>query len=164
MASAHRRLRLGDDLETARADEFLAAVLEDLAETQTDGGRIAVRGVLSPIEVSARDATTLGILVGELVTNALKYAFPGARSGTITVTMARDEEDVPTLCVKDDGVGMSEGENATESGLGSVIVKQLSAQFGGEPHYASVDGGGLEVIIRLPELGRARMAKKDDAN
>ncbi|MBB4051979.1 two-component sensor histidine kinase/CHASE3 domain sensor protein [Devosia subaequoris] len=164
VASAHRRLRLGDDLETARADEFLAAVLEDLAETQTDGGRIAVRGVLSPIEVSARDATTLGILVGELVTNALKYAFPGARSGTITVTMARDEEDVPMLCVKDDGVGMPEGENATESGLGSVIVKQLSAQFGGEPHYATVDGGGLEVIIRLPELGRASTAKKDDAN
>ncbi|WP_375599883.1 sensor histidine kinase [Devosia sp. Naph2] len=161
VASAHRRLRLGDDLETARADEFLTAVLEDLAETQTDGERIVVRGALSPIEVSARDATTLGILVGELVTNALKYAFPDERRGTISVTLARDNDGVPLLSVRDNGVGLPQGAE-TETGLGSVIVKQLSGQFGGEPHYARADGGGLDVSVRLPELGSHKTAAKDE--
>ncbi|RYE71680.1 MAG: histidine kinase, partial [Oxalobacteraceae bacterium] len=81
IASAHRRLRLGDDMESASADEFLSAVLEDIATTQTDSGRITIEGKIERIEVSARDATTLGILVGEFVTNALKHGFPDGRRG-----------------------------------------------------------------------------------
>ena len=153
VASAHRRLRLGDDLETARANDFLSAVLEDIAATQTDGGRIVVEGDLDAIEVSARDATTLGILVGELVTNALKYAFPGDRKGRILVRLQRDEHGVPVLSVTDDGVGLPLGHMTTDAGLGSVIVRQLSGQFGGEPSYSKVPGGGLEVRVHLPDLG-----------
>lgn len=153
VASAHRRLRLGDDLETASANEFLSAVLEDIAATQTDGERIMVVGELAPIEVSARDATTLGILVGELVTNALKYAFPEGREGRIVVQLDRDREGMPVLCVRDNGVGMPPGHEATEAGLGSVIVRQLAGQFGGEPIYSVPEGGGVEVKVLLPELG-----------
>ncbi|WP_338720592.1 CHASE3 domain-containing protein [Devosia sp. XK-2] len=162
VASAHRRLRLGDDLETASADEFLAAVLEDIAETQIDSGRVLVRSELAPIEVGARDATTLGILVGELVTNALKHAFPGDRRGEILVTLARTEDDVPALSVKDNGVGIAPDGEMGETGLGSVIVRQLSSQFGGEPEYRAVESGGLEVTVLLPELGSAAPARDDE--
>lgn len=162
VASAHRRLRLGDDLETASADEFLAAVLEDIAETQIDSGRVLVRSELAPIEVGARDATTLGILVGELVTNALKHAFPGDRRGEILVTLARTEDGVPALSVKDNGVGIAPDGEMGETGLGSVIVRQLSSQFGGEPEYRAVESGGLEVTVLLPELGSAAPARDDE--
>ncbi|MCP8884022.1 CHASE3 domain-containing protein [Devosia sp. XJ19-1] len=161
VASAHRRLRLGDDLETASADEFLSAVLEDIAETQTDGGRITLQGELSPIEVSARDATTLGILVSELVTNALKYGFPGERKGKINVSLWRNDDGVPVLSVKDDGVGMPPDMAETEAGLGSLIVQQLAGQFGGEPAYGVPEGGGVDVTIQMPELGRAMPSIED---
>jgi two-component sensor histidine kinase/CHASE3 domain sensor protein len=162
VASAHRRLRLGDDLETASADEFLSAVLEDIAETQTDGGRINLRGELAPIEVSARDATTLGILVGELVTNALKYAFPGERKGDIIVTFGRDEAGVPVLTVRDTGVGMPPEDTAGEPGLGSVIIRQLSEQFGGKPSYRTPTDGGTEITIGLPQLVKVAAAHPED--
>ncbi|SMQ72211.1 Two-component sensor histidine kinase, contains HisKA and HATPase domains [Devosia lucknowensis] len=152
VASAHRRLRLGSDLERASADEFLAAVLEDIAETQTDGGRILLSGQIDAIEVSARDATTLGILVGELVTNALKYAFPDERRGEINVTLKLDDRDVPVLIVRDNGVGMPAPAGDSEQGLGSVIIRQLSEQFGGLPDYTVPEGGGTKVTILLPEL------------
>jgi Signal transduction histidine kinase len=154
VASAHRRLRLGDDLETASANEFLSAVLEDLADTQTDGGRVTLRSELAPIEVGARDATTLGILVGELVTNALKYAFPGDRRGEIAVVLDRDDRGTPRLKVTDNGVGMPEPEHGSEAGLGSVIIKQLAEQFGGEPGYRTPPGGGTEVTVLLSALSR----------
>ena len=152
VASAHRRLRLGDDLETASADEFLSAVLEDLAETQTDSGRVNLRSELSPIEVGARDATTLGILVGELVTNALKYAFPEERRGEIAVVLDRNEDGTPRLSVTDNGVGMPGMEQGSEAGLGSVIIRQLAEQFGGEPFYGTPPGGGTEVVVLMPAL------------
>lgn len=152
IASAHRRLRLGDDMETASAAEFLSAVLEDIALTQTDSGRIAIEGKIESIEVSARDATTLGILVGEFVTNALKHGFPDGRRGCVEVALFRDEAGVPTLKVSDNGVGMPEGQE--EGGLGSVIIRQLSGQFGGNPAFASVPNEGVTITVSLPALDR----------
>lgn len=156
IASAHRRLRLGDDLETASADEFLDAVLEDIASTVSDPKAVALVGRIDPIVISARDATTVGILVGELVTNALKHAFPDGRAGTITVSLKRDDAGVPVLAVSDDGVGLPQDGEAGESGLGSVIVKQLSNQFGGVPDYSAAGGGGLVVRVSLPGLDGAQ--------
>ena len=152
IASAHRRLRLGGDFETASADEFLDAVLEDIATTASDARTIKLAGEFDPIVVGARDATTLGILVAELVTNAVKHAFPEGRSGTITVTLKRDEVGVPTLRVLDDGVGMTGEQLPGDGGLGSVIIKQLATQFGGEPYYERRDGGGLIVSVSLPGI------------
>ena len=152
IASAHRRLRLGSDLETASADEFLQAVLDDITTTATDARAVAIEGVFEPIMVRARDATTIGILVAELVTNALKHAFPDGRSGTILVTLKRDAEGVPVLCVADDGVGLSDGATSGEGGLGSVIVSQLAGQFGGAPHYEARLTGGLSVTVPMPDI------------
>jgi two-component sensor histidine kinase/CHASE3 domain sensor protein len=154
IASAHRRLRLGGDLETASADEFLDAVLEDIAATASDTRNIKLVGQFDPIVVSARDATTMGILVGELVTNAVKHAFPAGRAGTITVILKRDTAGVPLLNVVDDGVGIA-GDQPGEGGLGSVIVRQLAKQFGGEPHYEQRAGGGLSVRLPLPGIDDA---------
>lgn len=152
IASAHRRLRLGGDFETASADEFLDAVLEDIATTASDAKNVRLVGAFEPIVVSARDATTLGILVGELVTNAVKHAFPDGRRGTITVTLKRDDGGTPRLSVVDDGVGIAGDQQPGEGGLGSVIVKQLATQFGGEPHYERRAEGGLSVTVSLPGI------------
>ncbi|KKB80247.1 hypothetical protein VW35_07505 [Devosia soli] len=154
IASAHRRLRLGDDMESASAQDFLSAVLEDIATTQTDSGRISIEGKIDGIEVSARDATTLGILVGEFVTNALKHAFPNGRRGKVEVSLYRDPDGIPTLLVADNGVGIS-GELG-EGGLGSVIIRQLAGQFGGTPQYTSGPGTGLRVIVSLPALTKSQ--------
>lgn len=149
IASAHRRLRLGDDLESTSASEFLSAVIDDIKVTQTDSARARIQSEIESIEVSARDATTIGILVGELVTNAFKHAFPDGRQGTIFVRLAR-EEGVPVLSVVDDGIGLPPAPG--EGGLGSVIIQQLAGQFGGTPHYESRDSGGVKVTISLPNL------------
>lgn len=152
IASAHRRLRLGDDFESAHTDDFLSAVIEDIVRTQTDADRIAIRAEIEPIIMGARDATTLGILAGELITNALKHAFPDGRRGTIAVTLFKNEDGVPLLEIRDDGIGMPDGPPEDASGLGSAIVRQLSGQFGGEPIYRSGPDGGLSVTIRLNTL------------
>lgn len=152
IAAAHRRLRLGHDLETASTDEFLDAVLEDLAMTISSSQNITLTGHIDPIVISARDATTLGILLSELVTNAIKHAFPGPSGGAIEVQLKRID-DVPTLTVQDNGVGLSASEDGSaEGGLGGVIVKQLAGQFGGSPNYQALEEGGLLVSIALPGL------------
>ena len=158
IASSHRRLRLGDDLETAIADDFLEAVLEDLATTVTSTKAVTLVGEIDPIVIGARDATTIGILVGELVTNALKHAFPQERGGKVTVRLRCDANGVPVLSVIDNGVGIGPELQPGEGGLGSVIVKQLATQFGGVPEYVRAAEGGLIVIVPLPGIANATPA------
>lgn len=151
IAAAHRRLRLGHDLETVIADDFLDAVLEDLATSISSAEKITLVGQIDPIVISARDATTLGILLSELVTNAIKHAFPNGAGGTIEVQLKR-ENGVPTLSVRDNGVGLPAGLELGEGGLGGVIIKQLASQFGGAPRLKLPETGGLLVCIALPGL------------
>jgi len=158
IASAHRRLRLGDDLETASADEFIDAVLQDLATTVSDAKAVSLVGDIEPIMIGARDATTVGILVGELVTNALKHAFPENRGGSVIVRLKRDEAGVPTLWVIDDGAGIGEQDQPGEGGLGSVIITQLARQFGGAPAYERRPEGGLSVVVPLPGIESTQVA------
>lgn len=155
VASSHRRLRLGTDLETIRVDEFLDMVLDDLRVTHASGGRISFSGRFETLVIAARDATTLGIILGELVTNALKHAFPDGRAGAIVVAFERNGDGVSALIVEDDGKGLPEGAASDEGGLGATIVRQLARQFGGQPDYDARPGGGTRVTVSLPELALA---------
>lgn len=152
IASAHRRLRLGADLETTSADEFLESVLDDLKTTHAVGRKVSFTGEFAPVTINARDATTIGIVLGELITNALKHAFATDQVGTIWAKFARNAEGVAVLTVEDDGRGLSDEGAKSESGLGAMIVKQLARQFGGEPTYEAREGGGTRVSVSLPEL------------
>jgi len=153
IASGHRRLRLGDDLETTRIDEFLEAVMEDLVSTQSGASSVTIDGDFDNLVVNSRDATTLGIILGELVTNALKHAFPNGSSGTVRVRFTRAADDAPVLTVEDDGRGMSPEDIAhADGGLGSVIIAQLARQFDGEVSHEARSGGGTRIRVKLSGL------------
>lgn len=152
IASSHRRLRLGADLETTDAADFLAAVVDDLTTTVPADKPIKFHQDLSTMVIPARDATTLGIVVSELVTNAVKHAFEPGRPGNVWIRFVKSEEGAPELRVEDDGQGLSEAGPAG-TGLGAVIIKQLARQFGGVPEYGPRDGGGTLVRVSLPNLG-----------
>ncbi len=153
IASSHRRLRLGPDLETIKVDEFLTLVLEDLRLTHASGRDVQFEGNFEPLTIHARDATTIGIMLGELVTNALKHAFAGTADGKISAHFFRDGE-VTVLAVEDNGRGLGGLAAQSETGLGAMILKQLARQFGGTADYGERPGGGTRVSVTLPELER----------
>ncbi|KPF66431.1 histidine kinase [Bosea sp. AAP35] len=78
--------------------------------------------------VDADMSISLGLVVTELVINALKHAFPGDRGGTIKVIYRADETSW-TLDVVDDGVGMSKAADDAKGGLGTSIVRALAQQL-----------------------------------
>jgi two-component sensor histidine kinase len=88
--------------------------------------------VLSDDSITTADtSTSLGLIVTELVINALKHAFPLERSGTIVVDY-QSEGLSWTLSVKDDGVGMPADPQQAKPGLGTSIVQALANQLGAE--------------------------------
>lgn len=89
---------------------------------------------------------SLGLIVTELVINALKHAFPGGRIGTIKAGYSSDGEDW-TLSVTDDGVGLPHGEQDIKPGLGTSIVAALASSLSAEVETTDANPGVSVAII-----------------
>ncbi len=96
--------------------------------------------------VGADVSVSLGLIVTELVINALKHAFPGERPGKITVDY-RAQGPNWTLSVEDDGVGMPQGEAVATPGLGTSIVEALARQLNARVKIADRGPGTAVSVI-----------------
>jgi two-component sensor histidine kinase len=126
----HRRLYTGDNVEFVEMDAYLEGLVDELERaTQSAPGQPATRRIhlaAEPIRVETDKAVPIGLIVNELVTNALKYAYPTGRPGEVRVRLMRDERGI-RLVVEDDGVGYPEADAAPKgSGLGSLIVGSMA--------------------------------------
>jgi len=128
-ARVHDRFKLvGDDI-LVDGDAFLGGLCADLRSTLGVLMPIAIDCRIAPVQLALGQAVPLGLIVNELVTNALKHAFPDGRAGTVTVSLAR-EGVRGILTVEDDGVGVDGA--ATPQGLGHKLVPALTKQLDGE--------------------------------
>ncbi|WP_455473933.1 sensor histidine kinase [Bartonella sp. B30(2025)] len=154
ISAAHRRLRLSDDMETTSLAEFLSSVVHDveLAVPFELRENITIHTSFKDYRLSSRDATTLGIILGELLTNCLKHAFPDQRSGNIYISFGPQEDGKMMLIVEDDGVGMRAQSAKKKTGLGRLVIEQLCMQFGEKPIFETSSLGGTKVMISVPKL------------
>jgi two-component sensor histidine kinase len=123
--------------------------------------------------VAARVSVSLGLIVTELVINALKHAFPGGRPGKIIIDYSFHGPNW-VLCVSDDGVGMPKTA-PVRTGLGASIVQALAGQLGATVEIAP-ENPGTRVSIRHTQIAlvqddpetardqRASPAEPDDAS
>ena len=121
----HRRLYTSNDVEFVAMDQYLEGLIDELGRAVSGEERPArITLAAEPIRVETDKAVSIGLIVNELVTNALKYAYPG-RSGDIRVGFAHNA-GVVQLTVEDDGVGYTDGTAPKGSGLGAVIVNAMA--------------------------------------
>jgi len=128
VALAQRRLRLSDTgtEDMADATQLLTGLLEDIRASSVAGAPIRLELEAEPFVVKSQDAVSIGVIVGELVNNAMKYALPNGLSGTIRVRLVpANQADLATLIVEDDGVGFVEAPEGA-GGLGSEVVNALA--------------------------------------
>jgi two-component sensor histidine kinase len=151
VARLSNRLNASADDSNLDSQLFVAELCEDLQACARSGISVECRAESHDIPLTA--AVPLGLIVNELVTNALKYAFPDRKSGVVLVDFSREGDDF-RLLVEDNGVGMS---NAVKGGgLGFHLLEGFSRTIGGRFDIAS-SGGGTRVSLRFaaPPLDRS---------
>lgn len=110
-----------------------------------DPERLSISVTVDDSAVEANVSVSLGLIVTELVINALKHAFPDDRTGTITIDYRSSGNDW-TLSVTDNGVGMPTGDDAPKAGLGSGIVEALARNLLGEMRVTDACPGTIVTI------------------
>ena len=142
IAAVHDRLHRNDQAEdSVELDDFLGGLIDALRPVKPDCIALTFEAVPARLPIAA--AMPLALIVNELVTNALKHAYPqGARCGTVAVrldTLADGEERL-RLTVTDRGCGVNPGARRNGS-LGMQLIEALAQGLGAEFHLEDAAPG-----------------------
>jgi two-component sensor histidine kinase len=159
VAQVHRRLYTSHDLKSVLLNQYLESLLEDLRRSAEGNKMSRLTLKAEPIEIDPDRAVAIGIIVNELVMNAVKYAYPDG-AGPIHVEIKAEGDDL-LLTISDDGVGLNVKVDPRSTGLGQRIVSAMASKL-----EASVERdpshSGTRLIVRFARTA-ATAAKSADA-
>jgi two-component sensor histidine kinase len=149
VAQVHRRLYTSHDLKSVLLNQYLDALLEDLRRS-AEGNRMSRLTLKAePIEIDPDRAVAIGIIVNELVMNAVKYAYPDG-AGAIHVDLNAQGDNL-VLSIADDGVGLNVKTDPRSTGMGQRIVtamaSKLDASVERDPGHA-----GTRIVLRFRRI------------
>jgi two-component sensor histidine kinase len=158
VAQVHRRLYTSHDLKNVMLNQYLDALLEDLRRSAESNRMSRLTLKAQPIEIDPDRAVAIGIIVNELVMNAVKYAYPD-RTGPIDVNLHAQGDDL-VLSIADQGVGLNVKTDPRSTGMGQRIVSamasKLEASVERDPNHP-----GTRIVLQFRRVNSA--AAKPDA-
>jgi chemotaxis protein methyltransferase CheR len=156
VAAVQQHLHMADGIDHVEVANYLEQLCAGLATSMVSESQpVAIRVKADHGMIPSSMAVSLGLIVTELVINALKYAFPARTEGAaVDVTYEIDGADWK-LAVNDNGVGKNKDANPKdESGLGTTIVESLAKQLGASVEMTSSAEGFAVAITRATFTSR----------
>jgi len=143
MSLIHEQIYQSESLSDLDFGEYVQALSQRLFATYcVDPSRIGIELSVEPVRLDMQRAIPCGLILSELFSNALKYAFPDGRSGVIRVSVRRLLAGRMELAVEDNGCGLpGDLDWQTTPSLGMQVVRTLSRQLRAEVSVRSRPGG-----------------------
>jgi len=158
MSAVHEHLYRLDQVTEVEASTLIPGIVEPLR--QGFSHNVTVEYDIAALVLDRDHATPLALIVSEVVTNALKYAFPDEKAGQIRIALKRQESDELKLTISDNGVGFD--PSAESVGLGSRLIRAMATQLGAKSQYVFDGGTKFEATFAahtMPLSGAAAQRK-----
>ena len=152
MAMIHESLYRSNDLAKIDFSEYIRNLTSGLLHTYGFSARAVTLEVdVGDVRLNVDTAVPCGLIINELVSNSMKYAFPDGREGEIRVSLHPGADYIFTLTITDNGVGFPEGLDFrnTES-LGLQLVNSLTAQLDGTVELDTTTGTAFKITFAEP--------------
>lgn len=143
IAKIHELLYQSKDFSNVQLDSYVNELITHLQDThQMKGRAIEVDVKITDFNINVNQALPVGLIINELITNAVKHAFPHQTSGTITVLIMEKEDNMVTVEVRDNGKGMNiDVADLKEQGnLGFTLISTLVNQLNADLSIIDNDG------------------------
>ncbi len=149
MAMVHEKLYQTTDLARIDFAQYIESLLSYLWRSHgNESSGINLMRDLEPVSLSVDKAVPLGLILNELINNALKHAFEGSKHGEVSITLHKDENSKIILTVRDNGRGLPPGFDWKQSGtLGLRLVQMLAAQLHAGMEVTCEKGTEFKLII-----------------
>jgi chemotaxis family two-component system sensor kinase Cph1 len=150
LGTVYRGLYQAHTLEYVEFSEFLNTICNRSEAAYVGSDKVSIEVEAEPLQLSGVNAISLGMLTHELITNALKHAYSDGVSGSIKVTLKRQDDGNIELRFSDSGRGLPDNfQIETRSSLGMKIIASTIRQLGGTLEINRLEPG-TEFVIRLP--------------
>jgi len=147
MALLYEELYLSSDFRRARVGDYLSALVDQIIANFPNSPMVSVTKHFDDLVLDARQLQPLGIIINELLTNTMKYAFRGRSHGVITVTITH-AQGLVIVIVRDDGIGLPDGFSLERStGFGLQLVQGLMQQLRGSMRFEN--DSGTKVVLEF---------------
>lgn len=152
MALIHQKLYQSKNLIRINFADYIKSLAAELYRCYVmDSAQIQMQIEAAEIELSLDVANPCGLILNELISNAFKHAFPGARSGTVQVRFYVKDTDQYVLQVQDNGVGLPQHLSLPKANsLGLRLIASLTRQLRGELITESGEGSSFMLVFRDP--------------
>ncbi len=151
----HQKLYQSERVALIDMAAYIRELTEHLGDSFDAQDRIGFHLAVAPLELDVALAVPLGLIVNEAVTNAIKYAFPGGRTGTVAVSLVAVDGENHLLTVTDNGIGVGSDFDAGRSRtMGMSLMKGLSKQIKGTFKLESI--GGLTITVLFSRVHSLR--------
>ncbi len=151
MALVHEKLYQSKDLTNVDFKEYIKTLVSFLFRFhEIDTNKIAPRIEVEDASLSIETAIPCGLLINELITNSLKYAFPEERKGELKISLRSINEDELELIVSDDGIGMPEDlDFRTTESFGMDLIRMMAEdQLDGQIELDRTAGTKFNIRIK----------------
>jgi PAS domain S-box-containing protein len=153
MALVHKKLYQSKDFAKIDCTEYVKSLMKELFKSYgVDSNKISIKLEKNDVSLSLDNAVSCGIIINELVTNSLKYAFPGNIKGDISIGYSLIDKGQVEIRVADNGVGMPESfdfRNSDTLGL-QIVVALAEHQLGGKVSVSTGKGTEFRIWFKEP--------------
>jgi two-component sensor histidine kinase len=131
MGIIHQKLYQGENLGSIEMKDYFLNLGEGILDTFNKEEKVKIECAMENLELDVDTAVPIGLIVNELLTNALKYAFPEDANGNIKISLSKSNPETLTLKVSDNGIGKTIGLAPKGTGFGSQLIQLLTQQLNG---------------------------------
>ncbi|MEZ5043008.1 MAG: sensor histidine kinase [Saprospiraceae bacterium] len=148
MALIHQNLYLSDNLATVDINNYIGRLTENLFHSYNiKDDLVRLKTDIDSMQMDVDTLIPLGLILNEVLSNALKHAFPANRSGTIEVLLKEKKEGL-LLRVKDDGIGFApQAISPTKHSLGMILIQDFSRKLKAEMTWEGNNGTEFKLLI-----------------
>jgi two-component sensor histidine kinase len=151
MGIIHQKLYQGNNLGSIEMRDYFINLGEGILDTFDAEEKVKIECAMDDLDLDMDTAVPIGLIVNELLTNALKYAFPENEQGTIHISLEKTADNYLKLRVNDNGVGKTEGLAPKGTGFGTQLVELLTQQLNGKMKEHTDKGTHIEFNFLLKQ-------------
>ncbi len=146
----HQKLYQGENLGAIEMKDYFLNLSESILDSFGAEERIKIELAMEKLDIDIDTAVPLGLIVNELLTNTVKYAFPGGRDGKVLIKLEKQNNGILHMEVSDNGVGKSGVTQGT--GFGGQLISLLTTQLNGTMKEEIKNGTSISFDFKLSKV------------
>ena len=153
MAIIHQNLYQENNLTGIDAEDYISKLCDNLFTSYNiNTGKIKLVKDIAPLMIDVDTIVPLGLILNELISNSLKYAFTKKEVGGIIKIGLKERNKTLLLSVYDNGIGMDKATMENSPSFGYKMIKAFMPKLGGEMNIYNEDGARIDISIKNYQL------------